>query len=77
MVMVGCKRNQLPSECLQALIHNIFQINSYSTDKGNLPEINVWKKKINTVTMVFTFIKGNICNNRTLFCAVHSIHEEN
>lgn len=34
------------------------------------------KIKINMVTMVFTFIKSNICNNWTLFCAAHDIHEE-
>lgn len=75
------KCNQSTSEHFQALTQNIFQIKSYNADKGHLPEINIWKQTpecsgLTLVTMVFTFIKSNICNNRALFYAMHKARKE-
>lgn len=75
MVMAINKCHQTTSEHFQALTQNIFQIKSYNADKGHLPGINIWKRtpecsRLTLVTMVFTFIKSNICNNRALFYAM-------
>lgn len=75
------KHNQTTSEHFQALTQNIFQTKSYNADKGHLPEINIWKQtpecsRLTLVTMVFTFIKSNICNNRALFYAMRDTRRE-
>ena len=80
-VMAINECSQTTSERFQALTQNIFQIKSYSTDKGHLPEINIWKQtpecsRLTLVTMVFTLIKSNICNNRALFYAMHDTCKE-
>lgn len=72
MLMAINKCNQVTSECSQALTQNIFQIKSCDTDKGHLPEINIWKQtpecsRLTLVTMLFTFTTSNICNNWALF----------
>lgn len=74
MVMAAKRCNQTTGEHFQASTQNIFQIKPYNTDKGHLPEINIWKQtpecsRLTVVTMVFTFIKSNICNNGALFYA--------
>lgn len=65
----------------QALTQNISQIKSCDTDKGHLPEINIWKQtpecsRLTPVTMIFTFTTSNICNNTALFHPVCDTHRE-
>lgn len=72
LLMAINKCNQVTSERSQALTQNIFQIKSCDTDKGHLPEINIWKQtpecsRLTLVTMIFTFPTSNICNNGALF----------
>lgn len=71
------KCNQSTSEHFQALTQNIFQIKSYNTDKGHLPEINIWKQTpecsgLTLVTMVFTFIKIKIIEHYFMLCIRHA-----
>lgn len=81
MLMAVNKCNQVSSKHSQALTQNIFQIKSCNTDKGHLPEINIWKQtpecsRLTLVMMIFTFTTSNICNNRPLFYPVCDTHKE-
>lgn len=72
MLVATNKCNQVTSERSQALTQNISQIKPCDTDKGHLPEINIWKQtpecsRLTLVTMIFTFTTSNICNNTALF----------